>query len=816
MTSIVKIYHDEAKPTVPLNRWEPEYIECLDHGFIGLIDFMGDDSRIVNSARVSYGSGTTTKSSDEGLIRYLMRRWHTSPMESVEFQFHVKTPIFIARQWLRHRTACISGDTLLNFDGNDDSLSHYPMTVSDFYKKWHNPQILPSGNRKDTNVTLIDPDLSYTALELSSLLGFSGPDVIREYINYGCGGVKLTANTKKVSALAAGNDIIDWYQNVASSNFKTRYPDICNNIDPTITYDLDKLVEISGINKHAIRRQTRSNGFPLTSAAGSGCNSSIIIIKGKDAIDFFGRPQGYAKIPKQKKLSRMNLRQLNEESFKLAHTNVTDIWETGIKPTYTVTLDSGKTIRMTKDHRCYTDDGWHPLHEIYDFEKNISNHKLCSFSGQGESSGSSFHIPHDDETEEWKYVNNTDNAYEISNQGRVRSHKWNRTIIKKPTISNGYVFYSLQMSDGSQATRSAHSLVIDAFTTHDGEVTRHLDGNRQNNWVANLKKGSHQENSDDMIDHNNSTRLRPSYDEIISVEYYGNEMTYDLSVDGPHHNFSANGIVIHNSANEYSGRYSLMDFEMYVPDHDHTTGQSSNNKQGRVDDPLSSEDYKAVASAINQSVDTSYQTYLYLNGPIKDKDGNVTSIPSIPEELNNRRLIVEEAALEAVRKGRLDSLNSDDGIVTEDQLEEIIQEYFEHADVHVTSNEFDGIARELSRIVLPLTTYTQYYWKIDLHNLFHFLRLRADPHAQYEIRVYADAIIKLIEPIVPMAMRAFNDYRLYGNSLSRMESNLLSLARIGKLDITDDIVVKEYLTEQGCSPREVNDFMEQYNGHIQV
>ncbi|MFT6775201.1 MAG: thymidylate synthase (FAD) [Paracoccaceae bacterium] len=71
-----------------------------------------------------------------------------------------------------------------------------------------------------------------------------------------------------------------------------------------------------------------------------------------------------------------------------------------------------------------------------------------------------------------------------------------------------------------------------------------------------------------------------------------------------------------------------------------------------------------------------------------------------------------------------------------------------------------GLARELARMNLPANTYTQWYWKVDLHNLFHFLRLRADPHAQYEIRVYADAICELVKAWVPQAYAAFEDYRL--------------------------------------------------------
>lgn len=83
-------------------------IKCLDHGFVRLVDVMGDDSAIVQAARVSYGQGTKNVRQDRGLIHYLMKHQHMSPFEMVEFKFHCKMPIFVARQWIRHRTANVN------------------------------------------------------------------------------------------------------------------------------------------------------------------------------------------------------------------------------------------------------------------------------------------------------------------------------------------------------------------------------------------------------------------------------------------------------------------------------------------------------------------------------------------------------------------------------------------------------------------------------------------------------------------------------------------------------------------------------------
>lgn len=85
----------------------------------------------------------------------------------------------------------------------------------------------------------------------------------------------------------------------------------------------------------------------------------------------------------------------------------------------------------------------------------------------------------------------------------------------------------------------------------------------------------------------------------------------------------------------------------------------------------------------------------------------------------------------------------------------------------------EGLARELARAALPVSVYTEWYWKCDLHNIFHFLSLRMDPHAQKEIRDYADAMFRLIQPIVPVACEAFVDYRLEGMHLTRLEIEAL-------------------------------------------
>jgi len=176
--------------------------------------------------------------------------------------------------------------------------------------------------------------------------------------------------------------------------------------------------------------------------------------------------------------------------------------------------------------------------------------------------------------------------------------------------------------------------------------------------------------------------------------------------------FVARQWIRHRTANvnEYSARYSVLDKEFYVPAPDAVAEQSSSNRQGR-DRVLSSDESAEVLSLLRRDADQTYATYEHL--------------------LNDR------------------------------------------GDGEKADETRPQVARELARMNLTLATYTQWYWKTDLHNLLHFLSLRMDAHAQYEIRVYGDAIATLVRDWVPYTWEAFEDYKLGSAHLSREETELV-------------------------------------------
>ena len=144
-----------------------EAIPILDHGFIRVIDYMGDDTSIVQAARVSYGKGTKQVSTDSGLIKYLMRHWHSTPFEMCEIKYHVKLPIFIARQWIRHRTANVN-----------EYSARYSILDKEFYLPSNKNLAAQSQNNRQGRGDIIDGDQAKEVLNLLK------SDAERTYENY--------------------------------------------------------------------------------------------------------------------------------------------------------------------------------------------------------------------------------------------------------------------------------------------------------------------------------------------------------------------------------------------------------------------------------------------------------------------------------------------------------------------------------------------------------------------------------------------------------------------------------------------------------
>ena len=148
--------NDTKRVTAPeLEKILYEALPALDHGFVRVVDYMGNDTSIVQAARVSYGKGTKKVSTDSGLIKYLMRHWHSTPFEMCEIKYHIKLPIFIARQWIRHRTANVN-----------EYSARYSILDKEFYLPSSENLAAQSINNRQGRGEIIDGEQAKEVLEL--------------------------------------------------------------------------------------------------------------------------------------------------------------------------------------------------------------------------------------------------------------------------------------------------------------------------------------------------------------------------------------------------------------------------------------------------------------------------------------------------------------------------------------------------------------------------------------------------------------------------------------------------------------------------
>lgn len=646
-------------------------IQVLDHGEVEFIDKMGDDYRILQSARVSTG-GIAKKGDkeDRGLIRYLYKNQHLSPFEQVQLTFRIKCPIFVARQWFRHRTACISGNSKIHLAKNKTE------TIQKLYELQSigRPYSFSGQVWKNRfNFHLINDNDIYNCKEVSKILKI-GEKTLRKLVKKYC----------------------------SIENRKSKHLNVFG-------YEYKKL-----FNK---------------------------IINGELSSDF----NIHNKINYVKFLNSNN---------EFEYTPIHKIYRNGIKPVYEITTETGKKITCTTEHRFLTQDGFKSLKEIAnpEFKNNKTvynkNNTLIATNGEYIWQNKDFYINLNCENKtidqlveetginistlkKWmirlgfsykkKSLNWSANTW---NKGKTyslgsrllsdlwikknkearsgeKSNFWKGGVTKrrlnadydnwykniKNKIFEKYKF-KCQLC-GSNENLQLHHII--PFYMDEGKIKD------ENNLIPICKKchttkvNNHEEIYIDILSKISSMNFNSDIIEKISeikkgiikkraisnkkikwvkienISYIGEKEVFDLGIEREEHNYVANGIITHNSYNEYSGRYSEMIDDLYMPDELRVQGVKNHQGSG-----------EAIDSELNKEL-----------------------------------------------KSRIGSLYSASHILYEDLLSK-------------------GVAKEMARMATPVSNYTEFYFTVDLRNLFHFLELRLHEHAQYEIRVYAQAIMTIL------------------------------------------------------------------------
>jgi len=264
----------------------------------------------------------------------------------------------------------------------------------------------------------------------------------------------------------------------------------------------------------------------------------------------------------RRQIGSRKLMHLNEQTGLIETTSITNIYGNGPKEIWCIRLEDGKEIKATLNHQVFTPNGWTTFGELKpgDSVMTAASLPLCSQSEITDATN-------DQELEQWKTCANFP-WYEVSTCGRVRSwaprkHRGKQVYPMHPRlkkVSKGtYSYVSLASEEGTGSKRvNVHTLVLETFvgTRPPDGVARHLNGVAHDNRLSNLSWGTQAENASDRSLHGVTRRKKGIAVKIASISYVGTEETYDLAVEGPYHNFIANGIVVHNSFDVQSMRYT--------------------------------------------------------------------------------------------------------------------------------------------------------------------------------------------------------------------------------------------------------------------
>ena len=492
-------------------------INVLNYGEVELLDIMGNDNSPAESARVSYSSNKDKQTSNnEQLTRYLLRHLHMTPFEMIETKWRLKMPIFVARQHIRHRASCLSGDTILDFQlgGNSEYIAkssrntRYKLTIKEVYDRWTFG--LFGNYREDLDLSHIDPDKYYTANSIGPW--FIGRKSIAKSLGLN---KKMKATNHKVVDHYKGSDILQFYEQQ----------------------------KLEGENHHkVILKQMFLRSLNEETGEIYHTHISDIWKSGQKQVIEVNIEHNNQQLSKKIKASEDHLFFTEYGWKKLKDIAVGDrVWTATAShqtPVDYVVPEVGE------------DEVWKPCYGYEDVYLISSYGRVQRI---GEAKNATVGLIKSPTFSEGKWVPKGKGRYVIglSVNGKTKVYSIHRLVL---------------LSFLGKSIDSTKTLCC------------HKNGNPLDNRIDNLYWGSDQDNSDDSGRHGTRTNLKSKLLAITSKTVVGVEETYDIEVTGPFHNFSANSFIVHNSTNETSYRYSVVKDEFYIPNTIRL--QSETNNQG--------------------------------------------------------------------------------------------------------------------------------------------------------------------------------------------------------------------------------------------
>ena len=577
----------ELEPTAPEPPARPpdigdgDRVELLDHGFVRLDASMADDLSVANAARVSFARRKDElDDADRGLIRFLMRDRHGTPFEHNSFRFHIRCPIFVAREWMRHRIGCLTGDTVVTFT-NTYGHAARPLarTMDELWSAW-------SVGERDGHAP--DAGTADRVLELAAM-GVSQRG-IADHVGIG---------RRAVQSVVAGRS--RW----RSSRSRIRGMNLRVLDESTNEFTVGHIDDIVDKGIQPVYRVTLADGKALTLTE----NHRVLTDEGwrtmRDALGLEGDAET-ARMTRTVRFvtngtpAHQDERWLREQ--REAGKSVQQIADAAGCSYHTVRKWlKVHDLRFSREERYRSRAPWNKGRSGYRTSLKHSSEHLAAIRRARSGSRSNF----------WRGGVTSD---------RASIAAW--TTEKAASVHAQYD-YTCQGCGTEGGRLHAHHIVpvwADASKAREiGNLITICDSCHRRTHRTRQSELAFAEAHGDRIGFaldvpapdRGGWRLTGHPVEVVEVEYIGLRQTYDLSVAGPWHNFVANGVVVHNSFNEFSLRYAKATDDFYVPDRDDVRTQVG--KPGAYTfEPVDDELGARTLEELRKVYDVAYETYTSL------------------------------------------------------------------------------------------------------------------------------------------------------------------------------------------------------------
>lgn len=694
-----------SNETTKINELIGKRINVLDKGWVELLDMMphpatgvSGDLAIVNAARVSFMGESKGAEKDKKLLMYLIKNRHTSPFEQVSFKFRIHAPVVTFWQWVRHRTWCLSGDTKIYFD-------------------------LPNGVKKNRRT---------------------------------CHKVTL----KK---------LYEWWDSGTKSTFSiNQKPLFIENIDTEKEYTIPALAQAVSRREETLRSLVNSGRLVGDKREGR------IFVRGQHWVDYAANTTRTLVNPMKNRISKMHLRMCDESTGEIAHTNISEVLSSGIRPVFEVLLENGKSLKMSKDHRVLTESGWMTLEQAVGL--NVTRNGTVNWRSDAPRFAVNGVPVYKDLT--WmksKRLEGLD-VSQIASEAGVSYH-----TIRKYLQVHGLQFTKKECAILSGKTQRGQKRFIKPLGKMSQEqyenYLKKMAGENSHFWKGGVTPeraliGEWSRRAAPRIHANfgfkcvvcemAGKKLHAHHIDPVwhNVSLAKDETNLVSMCDKCHRQLHSRNLEL-QFLQAWPNRDKMQNFSALLLGSAHIAQQPEGKKKTggvrlvRTYAKVKSIRYCGEEETYDLSVTGPYHNFV-ANGFIVHNSFNFSSGRYV--EFDESDFYVPDIWRKQSPSNKQASL----GQLELDENQELTNELLAHYDKSYQLYQKAlamGVAREQARLFLP--AWSNYYTcigSIDAHNLMHFLSLRLPQEAQYEIRVYAEAIYEhFFKPALPWTAEAFEN-----------------------------------------------------------